>query len=437
MKYSSIDITNGKEQGFHLLNDFIAEAKTGCWWQGRRCPGTSFPTVGRATSRHVQWKKSCLGGLSGSFWLSTCEAQISKCLTNKGLSLVPDIAATQLTTLSWSTGCLLAGKWWHRLSWEYGKLMGHSSESKELQFLAEEVKTFCRNLFIFLRRETFWTQFPAKLKFLLEVFNDHVCECGEEILQRPVLQTITTTKWKASKTKRSWGGREKFFPVLQTFREPVTNGTMGKCPCRHEGPGPPHTQNIFWCLFAAVALPLHSKDQGTREKNVPLDISSPCGPRHKEKSSPTSSLYQLVSSSCPTWVIAIPQATQGSVQSHFWTLLPPQWGERYPKAPFLEPWCYQRGQSWQGRLYTLWRSSVLLWKKHCREWDLDHSVLNQKHLNSCPPLRLCGELRKSLLSCAQGSLWGFLASCSLFLPCQTAKRKLLVLAPCKTSTAFY
>lgn len=68
---------------------------------------------------------------------------------------------------------------------------------------------------------------------------------------------------------------------------------------------------------------------------------------------------------------------------------------------------------------------------------MDHSVLNQEHLNSCPPLRLCGELRKSLLSCAEGSLWGFLASCSLFLPCQTAKRKLLMLAPCKTSTAFY
>lgn len=76
-------------------------------------------------------------------------------------------------------------------------------------------------------------------------------------------------------------------------------------------------------------------------------------------------------------------------------------------------------------------------KSTCREWDLHHSVLNQKHLKSCPPLWLCGELRKSLLSCAEGSLWGFLASCSLFLPCQTAKRKLLMLAPHKTSTTFY
>lgn len=133
------------------------------------------PTVGTAMWRHVQWKKSCLRGLSGSFWLSTCEAQIPKCLTNKGLSLVPDIAVTQLTTLSWSTGCLLAGKRWHRLSKEYGKLMGYSRDSKELQFLAEKVKTFCRNLFIFLRRERFWMQFPAKLKFLLEVFIDYVC----------------------------------------------------------------------------------------------------------------------------------------------------------------------------------------------------------------------------------------------------------------------
>lgn len=48
MKYSSIDITNGKKQGFHLLNDFIAEAKTGCCWQGRRCPGTSFPSCGHS-----------------------------------------------------------------------------------------------------------------------------------------------------------------------------------------------------------------------------------------------------------------------------------------------------------------------------------------------------------------------------------------------------
>lgn len=50
-------------------------------------------------------------------------------------------------------------------------------------------------------------QFPAKLKFCLEVFIDHVCECGGEILQRPVLQTTTTTKLNASKTKRSWGGK--------------------------------------------------------------------------------------------------------------------------------------------------------------------------------------------------------------------------------------
>lgn len=214
MKYSSIDITNGKKQGFHLLNDFIAEAKIGCCWQGRRCPGTSFSGCG-----HMQWRKSCLGDLSGSFWLSTCEAQISKCLTNKGLSLVPDIAITQLTTLSWSIGCLLAGKQWHRLGREYGKLMGHSSESKELQFLAEEVKTFCRNLFIFLHRERFWMQFPAKHKFLLEVFIDHVHKCGGEILQRLVLQiTTTTTKLKASKIKRSWGGREKFFPVSADFQ---------------------------------------------------------------------------------------------------------------------------------------------------------------------------------------------------------------------------
>lgn len=28
MKYSSIDIANGKQQGFHLLNNCIAEAKT-------------------------------------------------------------------------------------------------------------------------------------------------------------------------------------------------------------------------------------------------------------------------------------------------------------------------------------------------------------------------------------------------------------------------
>lgn len=61
------------------------------------------PAVGTARWRHVQRKKSCFRGLSGSFWLSTCEAQISKCLTNKGLSLVPDIAVTQLTALSWST----------------------------------------------------------------------------------------------------------------------------------------------------------------------------------------------------------------------------------------------------------------------------------------------------------------------------------------------
>lgn len=76
-------------------------------------------------------------------------------------------------------------------------------------------------------------------------------------------------------------------------------------------------------------------------------------------------------------------------------------------------------------------------KSTCREWDLNHSVLNQKHLNGCPPLWLCGELRKSLLSCAEGSLWGFLASCSLFLPCQPAKRKLLMLASPKVSAAFY
>lgn len=239
------------------------------------------PAVGTAMSRHVQWKKSCLRGLSGSCWLPTYEAQILKCLTNKGLSSVPDIAVTQLTTLSWSTGCLLAGKQWHRLRREYGKLMGHSSESKELQFLAEEVKTFCRNRFIFPHRERLWTQFPAKPKFLLEVFIDHVCKCGGDILQRPVLQTTTTTKLKASKRKRSWGGREKFFPILQTFREPEINWMMGKCPCPHEGPGPPPTQNIFWCLFTAVILSLHSKE-GMREKSVPLDTSSSWGPRHKE-----------------------------------------------------------------------------------------------------------------------------------------------------------
>lgn len=175
IKYSSIDITNGKKQGFHLLNNCIAEAKTPAA-VGRAgdalVPLT--PTAGMATWRHVQWKKSCLRGPLRSFWLSPCEALISKCLTHKGLSSVPDIAVTQLTTLSWSTGCLLAGKRWHKLSREYGnpfcQLMGHPSGSKEPQFLAEEFKTFCSNLFVFLHGERFWMQLPAKTKFLLEVF---------------------------------------------------------------------------------------------------------------------------------------------------------------------------------------------------------------------------------------------------------------------------
>ena len=206
MKYSSIDITNRKKQGFHLLNNCIAEAKT-LAAAGRA--GAALvpltPSAGTAMSRDTQWKQSCIQDPLGSCWLSPYEALISKCLTNKGLSLVPDIAVTQLTTLSWSTGCLLAGKQWHRLNREYGKpfcqLMGHSSGSKEPQFLAEELKTLCSNLFLFLHRERFWTQFPAKPSFSGSPYWSSVWLWMGGTLESPAFQT-TTTKLKSSKIKR-------------------------------------------------------------------------------------------------------------------------------------------------------------------------------------------------------------------------------------------
>lgn len=68
MKYSSIDIINGKKQGFHLLNNCIDEAKTPAA-VGRAGDALVLliPTAGMAMSRHMRWKKNCIQDPSGSF----------------------------------------------------------------------------------------------------------------------------------------------------------------------------------------------------------------------------------------------------------------------------------------------------------------------------------------------------------------------------------
>ena len=68
MKYSSIDITNGKKQGFHLLNNCTAEAKTpAAVGKAGDALVRLTPTAGIATSRLMQWKKGCIQDPSGSF----------------------------------------------------------------------------------------------------------------------------------------------------------------------------------------------------------------------------------------------------------------------------------------------------------------------------------------------------------------------------------
>lgn len=265
MKYSSIDITSGKKQGFHLLNTCIDEAKTPAA-VGRAgdalVPLT--PTAGMATSRHMQWKKSCIQDPSGSFWLPPYEALISKCLTNKGLSLVPDIAVTQLTTLSWSTGCLLAGKGWHRLSREYGKpfcqMMGHSSRSKEPQFLAEELKTFCSNLFVFLPRERFWMQFPAKPKFLLEVFLLIICVNVEGGPLRDQLFKQQQS-WNLQNQNGNGVGERSYFLdgaiLLQRDRQRPNDGEMPQP--TGESRSPSHPEHILLPIHTRSPFPAHQR----------------------------------------------------------------------------------------------------------------------------------------------------------------------------------
>lgn len=243
IKYFSIDITNGKKQGFHLLDKCVAEARTlAVVGTAGDDPVALTPAMAMATSRNVRCKRCCIQGPSRSSWLSPHEALISKCFTNKGLFLVPDIALTQLTTFSWSAGCLLAGKWWHRLSREYGKLhcqlLGHSSGSKERQLLAEELKTFCRNLFVFLHRESFWMQFPAKTKFILEVFLLIICVCeaGGDPWGR---RAFKKQKLKSSKLKTVKGGGGKTVSWMglscRQHSENQTVTVMGTCPTPHEG----------------------------------------------------------------------------------------------------------------------------------------------------------------------------------------------------------
>lgn len=182
---------------------------------------------------------------------------------------------------------------------------------------------------------------------------------------------------------------------------------MGKCPCPHEGPVPPPTQNIFWCLLTAVVLFLHSKDQGTRGKSVPLDFSLSCGLRHKEEKlvfsllSPLLASQQLLSYLRYLLYHKPPKGVFNPI-SEPCSLLREEKGAPKPPSSSLDA----TTEASPGRVGSTERGEAQCssGKSTCREWDLEHSMLNQKHLKGCPLLWLCGEFRKSLLSWAEGSL---------------------------------
>lgn len=62
------------------------------------------------------------------------------------------------------------------------------------------------------------------------------------------------------------------------------------------------------------------------------------------------------------------------------------------------------------------RSSVIPWKKHMKGAWFGPKHTESKASERLSPLWFCGKLRKPFKSGAEGSLWGFLASCRLFLP---------------------
>lgn len=138
--------------------------------------------------------------------------------------------------------------------------------------------------------------------------------------------------------------------------------------------------------------------------------------------------------------LVLSQAVQGSIQFLFCALLSPQWEGRGLWGAFLQPWHCHRGQPC---MCSAGAGSTHLGEAQCspgkstwRRHGWGQSMLNQKHLKGCPPLWLCGELRKPFLSCAEGSFWGFLASCSLFLPSSQLRGACWCWLPPKTSTAF-
>lgn len=61
------------------------------------------------------------------------------------------------------------------------------------------------------------------------------------------------------------------------------------------------------------------------------------------------------------------------------------------------------------------RSSVIPWKKHMKGAWFGPKHTESKASERLSPLWFCGKLRKPFTSGAEGSLWGFLASCRLFL----------------------
>lgn len=61
------------------------------------------------------------------------------------------------------------------------------------------------------------------------------------------------------------------------------------------------------------------------------------------------------------------------------------------------------------------RSSAIPWKKHMQGAWFGPEHTESKASERLSPLWFCGELRKPFKSGAEGSLWGFPASCRLFL----------------------
>lgn len=172
-------------------------------------------------------------------------------------------------------------KRWHRLSREYGKLTGHSSESKELQFLAKRGENLLQESFHLPPQGEVLNAISSQTQILSGSLHWSCVWMWRGDPSETSFTNNNNNKAEHFKDKKIMGWKSSF-PSCR-LREPEINWMMGKSPFPHEGPGPPPTQNIFWCLFTAVVLSLYSKDQGMREKSVPLDISSLCVSRHKEE----------------------------------------------------------------------------------------------------------------------------------------------------------